>query len=155
MAGRDLRSLRAELVPVIRRLPAYIRLALLLYGDRRLGRLHRLAVAAALAYSLSPVDLVPGVIPVLGQLDDVIVLLSILRSVLLRRPGEVSSHLVSMGLTLQALEEDLARVKAVAAALAAGAGRLAARGVRGAARVAGKAAARFGRAMSRSGKRRS
>lgn len=39
----------------------------------RTPRITRLFLGAALAYALSPIDLVPDWIPVLGQLDDVLV----------------------------------------------------------------------------------
>ena len=53
--------------PVVRRLPAYSRLTWALLRDRRLRRRHRLLVLGGVAYLLSPIDLIPGIIPVLGQ----------------------------------------------------------------------------------------
>jgi uncharacterized membrane protein YkvA (DUF1232 family) len=53
---------------------------------RRLRREHhlplrsRLALGAALAYLVSPVQLIPNVIPVVGQTDDIVVLMVALRS---------------------------------------------------------------------------
>jgi hypothetical protein len=49
---------------------------ILLQGLRRhrqLSRGGRMALGAALAYMLSPIQLIPNVIPVLGQADDVVV----------------------------------------------------------------------------------
>ena len=48
-------------------------------GLPTLSRARRTAVIAAAGYVISPVDLVPGVIPVLGQLDDIAVALLALR----------------------------------------------------------------------------
>lgn len=96
------------LSPVARRLPAYTRLAWALVRDRRLRRTHRALVLGGVAYLLSPIDLIPGIIPVLGQIDDLAVTLLSLRTVLRRLPQPLADeHLVSTGLSLQVIDEDL------------------------------------------------
>lgn len=50
------------------------RLALRLVGDPRTPLLPKLILGATILYVLSPLDLIPDVVPVLGQLDDVAVL---------------------------------------------------------------------------------
>lgn len=42
--------------------------------DKRLGWLPRITALTALAYAMSPIDLIPDFIPVLGLLDDLIIL---------------------------------------------------------------------------------
>jgi uncharacterized membrane protein YkvA (DUF1232 family) len=50
--------------------------------ERRLSRPRRLAVALCAGYVLFPIDLIPDVIPVAGQVDDAIVVALGLRSAL-------------------------------------------------------------------------
>lgn len=96
------------LSPVARRLPAYTKLAWALVRDRRLGHAHRALVLGGVAYLLSPIDLIPGIIPVLGQIDDLAVTLLSLRTVLRRLPSHLADeHLTSVGLTLQVIDDDL------------------------------------------------
>ena len=68
-----------RLMALVRRLPRYVRLAWRLGRDPRLCVGARVAVMGAAAYLASPIDLVPGIIPVAGQLDDAAVALLALR----------------------------------------------------------------------------
>lgn len=54
--------------------------------DPRVPRRHRLLLLALLGYLALPFDLVPDFIPVVGQLDDALAVLLVLRT-LLRRSG--------------------------------------------------------------------
>jgi len=54
--------------------------------DRRVSSVNKLLVAGAIAYIVTPVDLVPDFIPFLGQVDDVYLLILALRR-LLRNAG--------------------------------------------------------------------
>jgi uncharacterized membrane protein YkvA (DUF1232 family) len=65
----------------LRLLPDLVRLVRRLAADRSLPRGVRVRLWLLLAYLLSPVDLVPDVIPVLGYADDVVVVALALRSV--------------------------------------------------------------------------
>jgi uncharacterized membrane protein YkvA (DUF1232 family) len=62
----------------IRRLVRQFRREIDMYGrvvvDPRTPRRTRWLLGAAVAYAVSPIDLIPDFIPVLGHLDDVIVL---------------------------------------------------------------------------------
>ncbi len=53
-----------------------------LLGDTRVPRVRKLVLWGLLAYLALPVDIVPDFIPVAGQLDDVIVVVLVLRLVL-------------------------------------------------------------------------
>ncbi|MDQ7849321.1 MAG: YkvA family protein [Armatimonadota bacterium] len=109
--GPTLPLLRMELVPVLRRLPSYSRLAWALVRERRIRRRHRLLLLGGIGYLLSPVDLIPGFVPVLGQLDDLGIALWALRRALRAAPPEVAQvHLRAAGLSSETLDADLARV---------------------------------------------
>ena len=70
----------------LRLLPDVLRLVRRLAVDRSLPPGVRVRLWLLLAYLLSPVDLVPDVVPVLGYADDVVVVAWTLRSVV-RRAG--------------------------------------------------------------------
>jgi uncharacterized membrane protein YkvA (DUF1232 family) len=109
--GPVLPLLRMELVPVLRRLPAYSRLAWALVRDRRIRRRHRALLVGGIGYLLSPIDLIPGFVPVLGQLDDLAVALWTLRRALQAAPPEAAeAHLAAAGLSRETLDADLRRV---------------------------------------------
>jgi uncharacterized membrane protein YkvA (DUF1232 family) len=63
-------------------------------------------------YVVSPVDLIPGIIPVAGQLDDLVVLLLALRTAIRTcPPGVAEEHLKRAGLTQTDFETDLRAVR--------------------------------------------
>lgn len=106
---------RAEFSALVRRLPAYARLAWALARDPRVSRLRRLAVLAGAAYVVSPVDLVPGFIPLAGQLDDLLVAMGAIRLALDGlKPEWRYQRLAAAGLTQIELDADLQTTKATA-----------------------------------------
>jgi hypothetical protein len=61
-----------------------------------------------IAYSLSPIDLVPGVIPVAGQLDNLIIMLRCMEKVLKGSDEKVrDKFLVEEGITMEQIGEDI------------------------------------------------
>ena len=124
------------LSPVVRRLPAYSKLAWRLVRDRRLSRGQRALVLGGVAYLMSPIDLIPGFIPLIGQMDDIAVTLWALRAALRRLPAEIAAeHLTGAGLTEAQLDEDLRRLGRSGRLIAASGARLGWRGVVGAGRI--------------------
>jgi uncharacterized membrane protein YkvA (DUF1232 family) len=73
----------------LRLLPDLVRLVRRLARDPAVPRGVRVRLWLLLAYLLSPVDLVPDVVPVLGYADDVVVVALALRAVV-RRAGAVA-----------------------------------------------------------------
>jgi uncharacterized membrane protein YkvA (DUF1232 family) len=57
-----------------------------LLRDPRLPRRHKLLVAALIPYLAMPFDLIPDFVPVLGQLDDALLVALVLRRVMRARP---------------------------------------------------------------------
>ena len=77
----------------LRLLPDLLRLIRRLAADRTLAPGIRVRLVLLLAYLLSPVDLVPDFIPVIGYADDAIIVAMVLRSVLRRAgPEALSKH---------------------------------------------------------------
>src|SRR5262245_55009121 len=64
----------------LKRVPKYLKLAANLMRDDEVPAHAKALLAAGGAYTISPIDLVPGIIPVAGQLDDLIVLLLSIRT---------------------------------------------------------------------------
>lgn len=101
------------------RMPKYLRLAYRLASDRRLGTGPRALPLAGAAYVVSPVDPIPGVIPILGQLDCLAVMLLSLRQAVRLAPPEIAAeHLEATGVTMAKLDTDVATVGEIARWLA-------------------------------------
>lgn len=132
---------RDRFVALVRRLPSYARLAWALGRDPRLSRGSRAVLLGGVAYLASPIDLVPGFLPLAGQLDDAAVVLLALRAALRALPADArEAHLVAAGLRYEDLDHDLATVRSCAAWLARRGARLGWRGARAGGRLLLRAA---------------
>lgn len=132
---------RDEFGRLVRRLPAYARLAWALARDPRISKARRLAVLAGAAYVISPIDLVPGIIPLVGQVDDLLVALAAIRVALEGLKPELrAARLGSVGLSQGDLDADVATLKATIAWMVR-------TGVKGGRRLAAEAAAAGSRAL--------
>ena len=86
VARRPRSGAKRTVLATIRELPAYLRLLGGLMTDGRVSRMDRLLVLGAIAYIVSPLDLIPDVVPFMGQVDDVFLLVASLQR-LVRRAG--------------------------------------------------------------------
>lgn len=119
---------RDRVVEMLRRMPAYLRLSWRLAKDPLLSRKRRAAMVAAAGYLASPIDLVPGIIPVLGQLDDIAVAIAAIRLALDGlSPERRRMHLAAAGLAEADLVADLRTVGATSAWILRASARTAAR----------------------------
>lgn len=141
---------RDRVTATIRRMPAYLKLSWRLGRDPLVGRARRMAVIAAAGYLASPVDLVPGVVPVLGQLDDIAVALAALRFALAGLDSERRrEHLGAVGLEDGHLAEDLGAIWATSAWTVRAGGRTTVRVAKGGVKVAGTGVRVVGQATAK------
>lgn len=94
------------------RMPAYGKLIYRLATESGLTVGEKGALFLALGYQVSPVDLVPGFIPIIGQLDDLQVMFWGIRRTLEKLPTErVDDVLAYAGLTQAQLDADAAVIQ--------------------------------------------
>lgn len=98
---------------LVRRMPRYGRLAWNLSRHPKVTGKRRMALIAAAVYLVSPIDLVPGFIPVAGQLDDAAAIL-IAIGIALRsmQPPERAAALAAVGLEASDIDDDLRTIGA-------------------------------------------
>jgi uncharacterized membrane protein YkvA (DUF1232 family) len=65
---------RRTVMYYVRQLPAYLRLLGGLLVDKRVALFDKLLVGGAIAYIVSPIDLIPDFIPFFGEIDDLFLL---------------------------------------------------------------------------------
>jgi uncharacterized membrane protein YkvA (DUF1232 family) len=103
-----IRALPPVLWPIVKRLPAYLRLGWALARDRSIPRRYKAALLASALYSVSPAQIAVGMIPVVGQLDTVAFFLYGLRIALKHCPSDVRSrYLKRVHLPEEQLDDDL------------------------------------------------
>ncbi|MGI8485936.1 MAG: YkvA family protein [Thermomicrobiales bacterium] len=96
----------------IKRLPAYARVAAAFARDPRVPAQAKASLAVGGLYLVSPFDLVPGFIPVFGQLDDIYILLTAIQIAAKATPADVTAaHFDHAGITPANIETDLATVR--------------------------------------------
>jgi uncharacterized membrane protein YkvA (DUF1232 family) len=99
-------------LPVASRVPVYARLIWALAVDDRVPAARKALLAAAAGYLLVGRDIVPDEIPVLGGLDDLVVVALAIDLFLDGVPSELlSEKLLDLGIDRREFEEDVARIR--------------------------------------------
>lgn len=99
----------------VKHLPAYVKLATTIMRDPEVPKGAKVLLGAGGGYALSPIDLVPGIIPVAGQMDDLYAVLTGLQQSLKRMPDDLAQkHLDGAKVTREHIDDDLAAVRDLA-----------------------------------------
>lgn len=83
-----------QFLQVLRHLPSFTRLYWRLFRDRRVSILPKALLVLTLVYVISPFDVIPDFLPVIGEMDDVAVVLSGLWLFIRLCPPEVVREMV-------------------------------------------------------------
>ena len=99
-------------LPLAGRAPDYARLLWALARDPRVPNSRKALLGLAGAYIVSPIDLVPEYLPVVGAIDDVAVMVLAIDVFLEGLPKDlVNEKLADLGMSPAELEQDLAKVR--------------------------------------------
>lgn len=111
--GTPVQSRRA-LADAILLIPNILKLIARLLKDPRVPRRAKVTIGLAAAYVASPIDLVPEVIPVLGWIDDILVVMMALDSLIERAgPEVVEEHWDGPGDILAIIREAMSASRAL------------------------------------------
>ena len=101
-----------EAIEMMRKMPAYARLIWALARDPRVPTQQKLVLGAIAGYLVFPFDIIPDFIPVLGQLDDLGVLIFGLDFFIRNAPKEVvEEHMSRIARNDDELKHDLERAQ--------------------------------------------
>ena len=96
----------------VKRLPAYVKLAAAMARDPQVPKQAKAVLGVGGTYAVSPFDLVPGIIPVVGQLDDLYVILTALQQAVKMTPAQVADrHLAATDLRREDIDGDLGAIR--------------------------------------------
>jgi len=83
------RGAKRTILSAVRQIPAYLRLLWGLMTDERVSTVDKVLVGAAIGYVIMPFDLIPDFIPLIGQVDDIYVIMLALDRLISRAGSDV------------------------------------------------------------------
>jgi uncharacterized membrane protein YkvA (DUF1232 family) len=99
--------LKDRVIEAAKRGPTYVRFAAAMIRDDHVPVKAKAALVLGGSYVVSPIDLIPGLIPVLGQIDDLVVMMAAFGAATrLTPPDVVERHMEAVGLTPANLTRD-------------------------------------------------
>lgn len=120
MDGRE-----RDIFSVIGKLPQYSKLLVRLYKSGGIRRRHKVLLSMGIAYSLSPIELIPGIIPVAGQLDNLLVMLRCLEKVIEGTDVKITGkYLEESGISIEEIKEDIRITRGTLKAIGRGAAKI-------------------------------
>jgi uncharacterized membrane protein YkvA (DUF1232 family) len=103
-----------RLARLVWQLPTYARVVWGLVRDPRTPLPLKALLGAGVAYLVTPIDLIPDVVPIIGQADDLTVLLLVLDLFIANAPGDVRrEHFERARNGTADLDRDLVRLRAI------------------------------------------
>jgi len=112
-------SVREILVGIARRLPRYAQLVARLAADTRMSAAQRQPLVGVLGRGLPVIDLLPGLVPMLGRFDGLLGMFATVSMALHHVQPEVAEeHLAAVGLSREQVEADLQETTRLARRLA-------------------------------------
>jgi uncharacterized membrane protein YkvA (DUF1232 family) len=82
-------DIAGDVLHQLRLIPSYLRLLVGLLLDKRVSGMDKLIVAAAIAYVVSPIGIIPDFIPIIGEIDDLFVVTLALQRLIANTPEHV------------------------------------------------------------------
>lgn len=112
-------STREALVGIARRLPRYAQLATHLAADTRMSTAGRTPLVGLLGRGLPVIDMLPGLIPVIGRFDGLLGMFATITFALQQiQPEAAEEQLRAVGLSREQVEADIQETRRLAAQLA-------------------------------------
>jgi uncharacterized membrane protein YkvA (DUF1232 family) len=110
MLGRGLALV--AFLPVASRAPMYVRLVWALIGDQRVPASRKALLAGAAGYLLLGRDIIPDSLPIIGGLDDMLIVVMAVELFLDGVPSELlHEKLDELGLDAAAYDRDIAQIR--------------------------------------------
>lgn len=102
----DEEKLKDRVIEAARRGPKYLKFGAAMVRDDAVPVKAKAALVLGGSYVISPIDLIPGLIPVIGQIDDLVVMMTAFTAAIRLTPAEVvDRHMLAVNLT----EAEMAR----------------------------------------------